>query len=127
MKEKSQDQIKFENLYSNSLGGFWKHYQYESAGNVIHWLYVYTNLDIAEQATIGSGEVHYRGELLARFTFNPKLEIPLFYEINDKPYPYFSDNQERYITGLTRFPEYVEEITQRYNDFKEFLSDGKEE
>jgi len=123
--EKSQDEIKFENLYSNSLGGFWSHYQYESMGNVIHWLYTYTNLDIAEQATIGGGEVHYRGELLARFTFNPKLEMPIFYEINDKLYPYFSENQERYITGLTRFPAFVEKMTQLKEQFKEHLTNGR--
>lgn len=119
--EKSQDRIKFENLYNNSLSTWWSKYPFESFGSVIHWIYVYTNLNIAEQVTVGNNEVNYNGKLVARYTFNDKLQIPLFYHINDEIYPYFSENQEIYITGLTRFKDYVDETDKRYKDFKNLL------
>ena len=119
--EKSQDQIKFENLFSKSLTTWWSNYKLGSLGNIIHWIYVYTSLNIAEIITVGNGEVHYREKLLARFTLNDKLDMPIFFDIDDDPYPYFSENQQRYITGLTRFPEFVGKMTQ----LKEQFTDGE--
>lgn len=119
MEIKSQDQIQFENLYSNSLGTWWSAYPPGSLGNIIHWVYVYTMLHIAEEVTIGNNEVRYRGDLLARFTLNEKLQMPIFYDINDEIYPYFSKNQECFIKGLKTYKDYVEEMNERYAAVKQ--------
>jgi len=112
--EKSQDQIKFENLYTSSLGGYCRSYKYKSLGNAIHWIYIYTNLNISEQITVGNDEVHLYGKLLARITWNDELQMPIFSNIDDGPYPYFSENQMRYLRGLKEYPEFIKEMTERY-------------
>lgn len=123
MEEKSQEQIIFENLHSSHLGGWWRSYPPKSLGNVIHWIYVYGKLDIAERVTVGDGEVHDQGYLFMRFKFteeNP--DIPYFYDLQSDKYDYIIDNQEYYLSGLKKFPEYVKMMDERYGEIRKMLN-----
>ena len=120
--EKSQDQIKLENLHTKHLGGWWGTYPPKSLGNIIHWLYTYGTLDIAERVTVGDGEIHWFGRLMLKFKFmdeNP--EIPFFYDLEYPEYDFILINQEKYLDGLKKFPKFVEEYNNKYNEMKNSL------
>ena len=106
--EKSQDRIRFERLYLDSIGGFWYKYNVGSSGSVIHWLNVYTMMSIADSSIIGGGEVIFRNKKLANFLFDYELNIVIFHNIDDSIYPEFTRNQECYLRGLIEYKDFIE-------------------
>jgi hypothetical protein len=74
---------------------------YLSLGSVLHFLYVYGNFDMAENATVGDGKVNYYGEQIATFTTfkeTDKYKLPIFTFISK--YDWMTENQEIFIQGL---------------------------
>ena len=117
MHKKNQNKIQFENLHTKHLGGWWGNSPIKSLGNIIHWLYTYGTLDIAEQVTVGDGEVHWFGRLMVKFKYteeNP--EIPFFYDLEYPEYEFIMINQEKYLQGLKDFSEFAEKYNERYNE-----------
>jgi hypothetical protein len=110
--EKSQDQISFENLHSRHLTGFWKEYELPSLGNVIHWIYVYCNLDIAEMVTVGDGVIMLYGESFLEYEHRDG--IPYFFNLVNPKYDFILANQKYYLDGLIKYPEYVEKMKKMY-------------
>lgn len=125
MKEKSQDQIHFENLYVKHKGGWWTNHPSQSVGNIIHWLYVYGTLDIAERVTVGNGFVNLYDKPLCQFKFteeNPNL--PYFFDfIDPEKYDFIINSQNHYLNGLKKFPKFVEEIDQKYKEIKNLVNE----
>ena len=124
--EKSQEQIRFENVYLDSMGGFWKHYAPQTAGNVIHWIHTYGNLSIAENIRLGDGKISFGGEPLLKYKYteeNP--DIPYFYDLEQEKYDFIVKNQKIYLDGIKKFTTFVEETNKRYDDFRDFFNRPK--
>jgi len=116
--EKPQEQIHFENLYLRHKSGWWRDKPFESLGNIIHWLYVYGTMQIAENCIVGDGYVKYH-DFYMKFKFtdeNPHM--PYFYDLNDEKYDFILKSQEYYLNGLKKFPIFVVEIDEKYNMIK---------
>lgn len=121
-KEKSQKQISFENLYLRHKGGWWRNKPFHSLGNIIHWLYVYGTLHIAENCTVGNGYINCH-DLNMKFKFtdeNP--HIPYFYDLDNKKYIFILENQKDYLDGLKKFTTFVKEIDEKYNEIKKMIN-----
>lgn len=59
---------------------FWR-YRGRCTGRIIHFLYHYCGLDVAEQATIGASDVTYCGQRIATFTWHASFglaDVPVF-------------------------------------------------
>jgi hypothetical protein len=118
---KPQDQIIFENLYLRHKGGWWRNKPFNSLGNVIHWLYVYGTLQIAEICTVGDGYVKYH-DFMMKFKFtdeNP--HIPYFYDLDNENFNFILENQMYYLDGLKKFPTFVIETNKRYENVKKMF------
>jgi hypothetical protein len=100
--ELSQEQIKFDNLKSRSISGPWykkdRTNRSGTIGEIIHWIYVYRGLDLSEQVCIGSGKVTYAGKLIATYTTDKDLDMPVF--IFTEEYKDMQDNQDLLIKGF---------------------------
>lgn len=114
-KEKGTEQflIRFRNLLTNHLGGWWCEHKYKSVGNIIHWIYVYSMLSIAETVTIGDGVVNHHGVILATYVFDDELKMPVFEFSKDEKYDWVVDNQRIYLEGL-RKPALTIDIIEKY-------------
>lgn len=119
MGEKSQEQIIFENLHTSHYSGWWGNYPSKSLGNIIHWIYVYGTLAMAENVIVGDNEIHLRGNLLMKYKY--VNDIPYFYDLQDEKYQFIIDNQEIYLNGLKNCPEFVEEIDKKYSALKKIF------
>jgi hypothetical protein len=64
---------------------FWN-YRGRCIGRVIHFLYHYAGMDVAEHATIGSDRVEYRGKAFATYTWSDRFgeaDVPVFAFLSD--------------------------------------------
>lgn len=87
---KTQNEIALELIKSRHISNWYLDKPYKSLGSVLHWLYVYTILDIAETAMVGgqstSGAiVKYRSEPFAHIYWNDELQMPIFVFLEHKP------------------------------------------
>ena len=120
--EKSQEEIRFTNLYYDSKGGFWRHYKPGSMGNILHWIYVYGTLNLAEGVQVGEGQITWFGRPLMKHKDNPECpDVPYFYDLEYPEFGFILKNQEAYLDGLKKFPKLVEEIDKKYADAKELF------
>lgn len=76
--ENTQEQLELKNIQFRIKDGYLKNHPFKSLGNVLHWLYVYGNLKLAESATVGNGIVTYNGKNLASYVFDEQLQMPIF-------------------------------------------------
>lgn len=80
----TQKEIILERLKSRHTGNWYPDTPYKSLGSVLHWLYIYTTLDIAETATVGGGDgptgafVRFGGTPFAHVYWNDELQMPIF-------------------------------------------------
>lgn len=116
--EKSQEQIRFENMYVDSIGGWWSEYPLGSAGNIIHWIYVYTMLRIADSVTVGENEVQLYEKPLARFVIDEERQMPIFIILNNDIDPNFYENQEIFLQGLKDYPEFIKQYAELIYNIK---------
>jgi hypothetical protein len=117
MSEKSQEEICFENLYYESMGGFWRHYKPGSMGNILHWLQTFGTLNIAEGVQLGDGQITWFGRLMLKYRDNPECpDVPYFYDLEYPEFKFILHNQKVYLDGLKKFPKLVEEINGRYEE-----------
>lgn len=117
MSEKSQHQIRFENLFIRSLGGWWSGYAPESVGNIIHWVYVFSErLDTAENITVGNNEVRLHGKRMAKIEMDEALQMPIFTDIDY--YEHFEQNQKIFHEGLKIYKDFVREWGKRYQGIR---------
>ncbi len=65
-------------------------YKGRSIGRILHFLYHYTNVDIAGRATISNGTILYCGEVIATYEWEGETDMPVFKFAND----FFNKNQE---------------------------------
>lgn len=124
--EKSQEQIKFENLYLDSMGGFWKHYSPHTMGSIIHWIHTFSTLNIAENIQLGDGRITYGGKPMLKYKYtkeNP--DIPFFYDLEQDEYNFILTNQKIYLDGLKKFPKFVVEINEKYDEYRELFNGPK--
>lgn len=122
MKEKTQEEIRFTNLYYESKGGFWAHYKPHTMGNILHWLYVYGTLNIAEGVQVGNGQITWFGRPMLKYRDNPEYpDVPYFYDLEYPEFKFILINQETYLEGLKNFPNLVAEIDKKYAETKEAL------
>lgn len=77
-KPLTQEEIRFQLAASRHACGWWSKSPYKSFGSIMHWLYVYSNLNIAESVIIGDGEAKLNGKLYATYTFDEALQLPIF-------------------------------------------------
>jgi hypothetical protein len=64
---------------------FWN-YRGRCIGRVIHFLYHYAGMDVAEHATIGGDSVEYRGKSFAEYTWSDRFgeaDVPVFSFLSD--------------------------------------------
>ena len=123
--EKTQEEIRFTNLYYESKGGFWRHYEPGTLGNILHWLQTYGTLNLAEGVQLGNGQITWFGRDLMKYKENPECpDVPYFYDLN----PYYKGNfdfvlhnQEIYLNGLKKFPNLVKEIDEKYESTRKAL------
>lgn len=73
-----QQEIRFENMDINHKGGWFREYPFRSVGNVMHWIYVYAGLHVADSATYGDGTVDLHGKRVATFIWDETLKMPVF-------------------------------------------------
>lgn len=121
-EEKPQEQIIFENLYYKHKGGWWRTYKAPSLGNVIHWLYVYGTLNIAEQVTVGDGIINLHGKHFCDYSYvedNPNM--PIFFNLQDEKYDFVLENQKYFLVGLNKFNKFVETIDERYSYYEKII------
>ena len=57
---------------------WWKKYPYKSLGEILHWLYVYCNLNIAEKAIVSKSTIMYCNVLFADFKYDEEKKMPIF-------------------------------------------------
>lgn len=118
---KLQDQIIFENLYYRHKGGWWRNKPFGSLGNIIHWLYVYGTLQIAETCQVGDGYIKsYNLNLNFKFT-DENPHIPYFYNLDNENFNFILENQKYYLDGLKKFPTFVVEVDEKYNEMRKIL------
>ncbi len=114
--EKSQHQIRFESLYYNSMGRWWGSCKFKTQGNIIHWVYVFSeNLDTAEQVCIGNDVVTLHGKHFANVELNDKLQMPIFTNIDW--HEHFETNQTIYHEGLKQYKDFTRQVNKQYRDF----------
>ncbi len=113
--EKTQHQIIFENTYLKHLTGWWKRYPYPALGSIIHWIYVYGTLNMAERIQVGDDEVKYNGKVLATIVYDDNLKMPIF-SFNEE-YEFMQKTQTIYIEGLTQYPEYIAKMEEIMKNF----------
>jgi hypothetical protein len=124
--EKTQEQIRFENMYYKSMGGFWRHYAPTTMGNVIHWLHTYGTLHFAETVQIGEGQITLYSKPILKWKDNPACpDVPYFYDLEDPKYDFILQNQEIYLDGLKKFPTLVADIDKKYAEAREWLNGAK--
>lgn len=124
--EKSQEQIRFENLYLDSKGGFWKHYAPHTLGSVIHWLHVFGTLNIAENVQLGDGKITWYGRPMLKYKYteeNPN--VPFFYDLEYDEFKFIMINQDVYLDGIKKFPNLVAEIDEKYDEYRELFNRPK--
>jgi len=99
MSEMTQDEIKYINMDSNHLSGWLWNAPFKSLGNVIHWIYTYSNLHIAEPIQVGNNVVELYGKKIADIEWNAKMKIPTFIWTLDfiDEHEWIVDNQEFYL------------------------------
>ena len=120
--EKTQEEIRFTNLYYESMGGFWSHYAPHTMGNILHWIHTYGTLHIAEMVQLGGGQISYHGKPLMKHKDNPECpDVPYFYDLEQSEYEFIIKNQKIYLDGLKKFPKLVEEINARYDEAREWF------
>ena len=121
--EKSQEQIRFENLYLDSKGGFWAHYAPGTMGNILHWLQTFGTLNIAEGVQVGGGNITWFERPMLKYKDNPECpDIPYFYDLEYPEFEFILYNQESYLNGLKKFPEFVKETDERYEETRKLLN-----
>jgi len=117
MTEKTQHQIIFENLFLRSLGGWWSGYAPQAVGNIINWVYVFSErLDTAENVTVGGYEVHLYGKRIATVEIDEALQMPIFKNIDY--YDHFEKNQKIFHEGLKLYKNFVWEWRGRYQEIR---------
>jgi len=82
------------------MPSFWSHYKGQSIGRVLHFLYHYCNLHIAENVTVGDGEVRLHGDLFATYVWED--DVPNFMFVGENAGTY-------QITQTRRHHEIVKE------------------
>lgn len=114
-KEEGEEQfkIRFTNILTNHLAGWWRNYEPGTCGNVIHWIYTYSMLSVAENVQVGNGTVTLHGEDFATYTFDDKLNIPVFDFCNKDKHDWIIDNQRIYLEGLER-EDLTKDIIEKY-------------
>jgi len=96
-----QEIIIANNLHANHLGGWCNNCPYKSLGNVIHWIYTYAKLDIAERIQVGNDVVELYGEKYADIKWDDKLQMPIFEFTNHKnAHSFILENQRVYLKWL---------------------------
>jgi len=124
--EKTQEEIKFTNLYYESMGGFWKHYAPDTLGNILHWLQTFGTLNIAENVQVGNGQITWYGRPMLKWKDNPECpDVPLFYDLEYPEFEFIMINQKVYLDGLEKFPKLVEEINAKYDEAREWFKRAK--
>lgn len=100
----TQQQILFENLSAKHESGWYRAHPYKSIGCVMHWLYVYSDLNISDNCSFNlQGNVKLGGEKLASYTFDDELQMPVF--IFAPEYDWIDKMQQAYLTGLKTLNE----------------------
>jgi hypothetical protein len=74
----TQEEIKFYNMHTNHIGGWYSECPFKSAGNLIHWIYVYAGLPVADSITVGQDGIDYLGQKLVLYEFNEDIQMPEF-------------------------------------------------
>ena len=105
-KEKSQQQIVFENTCLNLELGDYRHYPIGSIGCIIHWLRAY-GLHQYDLVQIGNGEVMLWGGLVATFDFTP--DMPVFSFTSE--YEYLNRKQKNYLDFRNVFENPFKKVT----------------
>jgi hypothetical protein len=106
MIEKSQEQIKFENMCCELCLGEYRRSPFKSMGNIIHWLRAlgliqYETVQIGWNKQFNCGEVNLWGQVIATYTFDENRGIPIFKFI--ETYDWCQDMQENYLANLDKF------------------------
>lgn len=101
--EKTQQEIRLERIISDHEYSWYKEYSYGTIGNIIHWIYVYCGLHIAEYIQVGEGSVTLYNQPFATFEKNDKLQLPIFYFNSSHPYyrSEFEEEQKIYLESIT--------------------------
>jgi len=97
--ELSQEEIRFQNTAIKHYSGWWSDCPYKSVGSIMHWIYVYSNLQNAESIIIHEDHVTLRGRSYATFSFDDSLQIPIFKFSDDHEWERLT--QEAYLKGLS--------------------------
>jgi len=119
MKEMTQEEIRFSNLYHESKGGFWSRYEAGTMGNILHWLQTFGTLNIAEGVQVGNGQITWFGRPMLKYKDNPECsDVPYFYDLEYPEFKFILVNQEIYLEGIKKFPNLVEEIDNKYEQAK---------
>jgi hypothetical protein len=121
-EEKTQEEIRFTNLYYESKSGFWGHYAPGTMGNILHWIHTYGTLNIAEGVQLGDGQITWFGRPMMKYKDNPECpDVPYFYDLEYPEFQFILINQKIYLDGLKKFPNLVKEIDQKYEDVRELF------
>lgn len=101
----TQEMIRFNNMKNTfQIGSWWGNGEYKTIGQILKFIYLYCGMHLAERVLVGDGEVLTPGgRILATYTFDDNLEIPVFQFLNTQ-YDYsthaYEENQRIYIAGL---------------------------
>lgn len=98
--EKSQEQIIYENICADRCMGDYRGYPLGSIGNVIHWLRTLGFRDY-DRVQIGEDSVHYWGRVIATFTINSDLGMPVF--TFDNEHKWLQRQQDIYIQCIGKY------------------------
>lgn len=112
----SQEEIRFQNVAVNHYAGWWHDCPYKSIGSIMHWIYVYSNLHIAESIIIGQDSATLFGKPYCTFMFDDSLQMPIFKFENGHEWERL--NQEAYLKGLSENWNLPFNIKPKVNDTK---------
>jgi hypothetical protein len=98
-----QREIKYRNMFSDSIGGWWGSHHPGTLGHVLHWLYVYSGiLHLVETVTVGAGKVIYNDKEFIDYHVNADGFL-IIDKIYDEKYQFIKENQEVFIQGIQEF------------------------
>lgn len=115
-----QEKIVFKNLFIKHMSGYCREYASGTFGNIIHWIYVYSNLNIADTIQVGENKVYYLEKELCEFYQSSMRDMPIFNGF-DKEYKYIDEKQDIFLRQINNLVRY--EKQELFKDVIQYMSE----
>ena len=87
----------YANLINRQKNSPYNDFKNKPIGEIIHWIYVLGNLELAENILVLKDTVLYKNEPLIKYYHHPSKKIPIFHSLINPEYKYIIENQQIYM------------------------------